>query len=128
MWDSLKRKIKEVFPLWELPDLRFDDMKNLKGTDLIVERSVLREIHRGKEGTCRSGGCGGSRGHVETGRPGSQQGQGLGRPWRSMEGPAMVSERRSRKDGPWNHHGYVFITGAMGNMLPGKRGIRRRLG
>ncbi len=35
--DSLKKMIKEVFPAVELPDLRFEDMKTVKGPDIIVD-------------------------------------------------------------------------------------------
>ncbi|MBI5249927.1 MAG: 4-oxalocrotonate decarboxylase [Desulfomonile tiedjei] len=119
--DSLKKKIKEVFPAIELPDLRFDDMKNLKGTDLIIDAVSSAKYIVGKKVPADQVDVTG--GEVTLKLDGQEINKGkasdaLGDQWKAL----LWLVNSAVQQGWVLEPGYVFITGAMGNMLPGKPG------
>jgi 2-keto-4-pentenoate hydratase len=119
--DSLKKKIKEVFPAVELPDMRFDDMKNLKGTDLVVDAVSCAKYIVGKRAPVGQVDVTGV--EVTLTLDGQKVNQGkasdaLGDQWKAL----LWLVNTAVAQGWTLEPGYVFITGAMGNMLPGKPG------
>lgn len=119
--DSLKKKVKEVFPAVELPDMRFDDMKNLKGTDIIVDAVSCAKYIVGKRVPADQVDVAGV--EVTLTLDGQKVNQGkasdaLGDQWKAL----LWLVNAAVAQGWTLEPGYVFITGAMGNMLPGKPG------
>ncbi len=119
--DSLKKKIKEVFPAIELPDLRFDDMKNLKGPDIIVDAVSCAKYIVGKRIPADQLDVSGV--EVTLKLDGQEINKGkasdtLGDQWKAL----LWLVNGAVKQGWTLEPGYIFITGAMGNMLPGKPG------
>jgi 2-keto-4-pentenoate hydratase len=119
--DSLKKKIKEVFPAVELPDMRFDDMKNLKGTDIIVDAVSCAKYIVGKRVPADQVDVTGV--EVSLKLDGQEINKGkasdaLGDQWKALLWLVNAAVAQGWALEP----GYVFITGAMGNMLPGKPG------
>lgn len=119
--DSLKKKIKEVFAAVELPDMRFADMKNLKGTDIIVDAVSCAKYIVGKrvpadqvdvtgvEVTLKLNGQEVNKGKAS---------DALGDQWKAL----LWLVNGAVAQGWTLEPGYIFITGVMGNMLPGKPG------
>jgi len=119
--DALKKKIKEVFPAVELPDLRFEDMKELKGVDLVVDAVSCAKYIIGKripadqvdvstvEAVLKLDGS-----EVNAGKASDA----LGDQWKAL----LWLINGAVQQGWVLEPGYVFITGAIGNMLPGKPG------
>lgn len=119
--DSLKKKIKEVFPAVELPDMRFDDMKNLKGTDIIVDAVSCAKYIVGKRVPADQVDVAGV--EVTLKLDGQEVNKGkasdaLGDQWKAL----LWLVNAAVVQGWTLEPGYIFITGAMGNMLPGKPG------
>jgi 2-keto-4-pentenoate hydratase len=119
--DSLKKKVKEVFAAVELPDLRFGDMKSLKATDLVVDAVSCAKYIVGKrmpadqvdvaqvEAVLKLDGQEVNKGKAS---------DALGDQWK-----ALLWLVNSAVEQGWTlEPGYIFITGAMGSMLPGKPG------
>jgi 2-keto-4-pentenoate hydratase len=118
---ALKKKIKEVFPAIELPDLRFDDMKNIKGTDIIVDAVSSAKYIVGKKIPVEKVDVSGI--EVALKLDGQEINKGkagdtLGDQWKAL----LWLVNSAVQQGWVLEPGYVFITGAMGNMLPGKPG------
>jgi 2-keto-4-pentenoate hydratase len=119
--DALKKLIKEVCPAIELPDLRFDDLKGIKGTDLIVDAVSSSKYIVGTRIPSDS---------IDVGQvtvtltvDGNVVNQGkaddvMGDQWKALLW--LVNGAISR--GYVIEPGQVLITGAMGNMIPGKPG------
>jgi 2-keto-4-pentenoate hydratase len=118
---SLKEKISHVLPAVELPDLRFADMKGLKGTDLIVDAVACAKYIVGPLFP---------RGSVDVGtvkvtltQDGNVVNQGqasdaLGDQWKAL----LWLVNGVLAQGWTIEPGQIFITGAMGNMIPAKTG------
>lgn len=119
--ESLKKKIKEVFPAVELPDLRFDDMKNLKGTDIVVDAVSSSKYIVGKRIPADKIDLSGVSVVLKLDGNEINKGQAsdaLGDQWK-----ALLWLVNSAVEQGWTlEPGYIFITGALGNMLPGKPG------
>lgn len=119
--DSLKKKIKEVFAAVELPDLRFDDMKNLKGTDLVVDAVSCSKYIVGKRMPADQADV--TQVEVVLKLDGQEVNKGkasdaLGDQWKAL----LWLVNAAVAQGWTLEPGHVFITGAMGAMLPGKPG------
>lgn len=119
--DTLRKKIKEVFPAVELPDLRFDDMKNLKGTDIVVDAVSSSKYIVGKRIPADKIDLSGVSVVLKLDGNEINKGQAsdaLGDQWK-----ALLWLVNSAVEQGWTlEPGYIFITGALGNMLPGKSG------
>jgi len=119
--EALKKMIKEVCPAVELPDLRFDDLKNLKGTDIIVDAVSSAKYIVGKPVPTISVDV--REVTVTLKRDGEVVNQGkaadaLGDQWKALLWLVNGTIARGYVIEP----GQVLITGAMGNMIPGKPG------
>jgi len=119
--DSLKKMIKEVFPAVELPDLRFADMKNLKGQDLIVDAVSCSKYIIGPRIPADKVDV--SKVEVTLKCDGAVVNQGkasdaLGDQWKAL----LWLVNGVVQQGWTIEPGQILITGAMGNMIPGKPG------
>ncbi len=119
--EALKKMIKEVCPAVELPDLRFDDMKNLKGPDIIVDAVSAAKYIVGKPIPANSIDV--SQVAVTLTRDGEVVNQGkaadvLGDQWKALLWLVNGAVARGYVIEP----GQLLITGAMGQMIPGKPG------
>jgi 2-keto-4-pentenoate hydratase len=119
--ESLKKMIKAVFPAIELPDIRFAEMKDLKGVDLIVDAVSSSKYIVGKPLPV-------DKVHVDKVQvslmmDGKVVNEGkaadvMGDQWKALLW--LVNEATAHG---WSiEPGQVLITGAMGNMIPGKPG------
>ncbi|MBI4965415.1 MAG: fumarylacetoacetate hydrolase family protein [Desulfomonile tiedjei] len=119
--ESLKKMIKEVFPAVELPDLRFADMQNLKGPDIIVDavssakyiigpRVPVDKVDASKVDVTLT--CDGT--VVNHGKAADT----LGDQWKAL----LWLVNGVVEQGWTIDPGQILITGAMGNMIPGKPG------
>ncbi len=63
---SLKKMISEVFPAVELPDIRFNQMKGIKGADIVADAIGSSQVHCREKTSGRQGGrdSSGSRAHA----------------------------------------------------------------
>ena len=118
---SLKTMIKEVFPAVELPDLRFEDMKTLKGPDVIVDAVGSAKYIVGKKMPVDKVDV--SKVEVTLKLDGQVVNQGkasdcLGDQWKA----ALWLVNAAVAKGWTIEPGQMLITGAMGNMIPGKPG------
>ena len=119
--ESLKKMIKEVFPAVELPDLRFADMKNLKGQDLIVDAVACSKYIIGPRIPADKVDV--SKVEVALTCDGAAVNQGkaadaLGDQWKAL----LWLVNGAVEQGWTIEPGQILITGAMGNMIPGKPG------
>ncbi|MCA1959628.1 MAG: hypothetical protein LDL33_02445 [Desulfomonile sp.] len=118
---ALKKMVKEVFPAVELPDLRYSDMKNLKGTDIIADGVGSSKYIVGKrmpadkvdvnqvKVTMTLDGAPFNEGKAE---------DAMGDQWKAL----LWLVNGVIEKGYTIEPGYVFITGALGKMLPAKEG------
>jgi 2-keto-4-pentenoate hydratase len=118
---SLKKMIKEVFPAVELPDLRFDDMKNIKGPDLIVDAVASAKYIIGPRLPADKVDV--AKVEVTLTCDGNVVNQGkasdaLGDQWKAL----LWLVNGVVAQGWTIEPGQILITGAMGNMIPGKPG------
>ncbi len=119
--DSLKKMIKEVFPAVELPDLRFEDMSKVKGPDIIVDAGGSAKYIVGKKVPLDKVDV--SKVEVTLKMDGNVVNQGkasdcLGDQWKAALWLVNAAVARGWVIEP----GQILITGAMGNMIPGKPG------
>ncbi len=119
--EALKKMIKDVCPAVELPDLRFDDMKNLKGADIIVDAVSSAKYIIGKAVPATSVDV--SQVTVTLTRDGEVVNQGkagdvLGDQWEALLWLVNGTVAKGYVIEP----GMLLITGAMGQMIPGKPG------
>ena len=119
--DSLKKMIKEVFPAVELPDLRFEDMSTVKGPDIIVDAVGSAKYIVGKKIPVDKVDV--SKVEVTLKMDGNVVNQGkasdcLGDQWKAALWLVNAAVTRGWVIEP----GQILITGAMGNMIPGKPG------
>jgi 2-keto-4-pentenoate hydratase len=118
---SLKTMIKEVFPAVELPDLRFEDMKTIKGPDIIVDAVGSAKYIVGKKMPVDKVDV--SKVEVTLKLDGQPVNQGkasdcLGDQWKA----ALWLVNTAVAKGWTIEPGQMLITGAMGTMIPGKPG------
>lgn len=118
---SLKKMVKEVFPAIELPDLRFADLKAVKGPDLIADGVGAAQYIVGKrmpadkvdvstiKVTLTLDGK-----EVNTGTAS----EALGDQWKAL----LWLVNGAVEQGWTLEPGYLFITGALGQMIPCKPG------
>jgi len=118
---ALKKMVKEVFPAVELPDLRYGDMKNLKGADIIADGVGSSKYIVGKrmpadkvdvnqvKVTMTLDGAPFNEGKAE---------DAMGDQWKALLWLVNGALEKGYKIEP----GQVFITGALGKMLPAKEG------
>lgn len=118
---SLKKMIKEVFPAVELPDIRFAEMKDLKGVDLIVDAVSSSKYIVGKPIPLDKVDV--DQVQVSLALDGKVVNEGkaadaMGDQWKALLWlvNGVVAQGWSIEPGQ------VLITGAMGNMIPGKTG------
>ncbi|MCX5873061.1 MAG: 4-oxalocrotonate decarboxylase [Deltaproteobacteria bacterium] len=118
---SLKKMIKEVFPAVELPDIRFAEMKDLKGIDLIVDAVSSSKYIVGKSLTMDKVDV--DQVQVSLALDGKVVNEGkaadaMGDQWKALLWlvNGVIAQGWSIEPGQ------VLITGAMGNMIPGKPG------
>lgn len=119
--DAMKKLIKEVCPAIELPDLRFEDLKALKGADLIVDAVSSAKYIVGKRIPSESIDV--SDVSVTLAMDGNVVNQGkasdaMGDQWKALLWLVNGAIARGYVIEP----GQLLITGAMGNMIPGKPG------
>jgi 2-keto-4-pentenoate hydratase len=119
--ESLKKMISEVFPAVELPDIRFADMKSIKGVDLVAEAVGSAKFIVGKKIPADQVDV--SQVQVKLTLNGEVVNQGkaadvMGDQWQALLWLINGAVARGWTIEP----GYIFITGAMGRMLPGKPG------
>lgn len=119
--ESLQKMIKEVFPAVELPDLRFADMKNLKGEDIIVDAVACSKYIIGPRIPADKVDV--SKVEVALTCDGAVVNQGkaadtLGDQWKAL----LWLVNGTVEQGWTIEPGQILITGAMGNMIPGKPG------
>lgn len=119
--EALKKMIKEVCPAVELPDLRFDDMKNLKGTDIIIDAVSSAKYIVGKPVPANSVDV--TQVTVTLVRDGEVVNKGkaadvLGDQWKAL----LWLVNGAVGQGYVIEPGQLLITGAMGQMIPGKPG------
>jgi 2-keto-4-pentenoate hydratase len=118
---SLKKMIKEVFPAVELPDLRFADLKNLKGPDLIVDAVSSAKYIVGPKIPADKVDV--SKVEVTLNHDGAVVNRGkaadaLGDQWKAL----LWLVNGVVAQGWTIEPGQILITGAMGKMIPGKPG------
>lgn len=118
---ALKKMIKEVFPAVELPDLRFADMKNLKGADIVADAVGSAKYIVGKRIPADKVDVGEVK--VTLTLDGKEVNKGaasdtLGDQWKAL----LWLVNGTLAQGYTIEPGQILITGAMGNMIPGKPG------
>jgi len=119
--DSMKKMIKEVFPAVELPDLRFADLKELKGPDLVADAVGCSKYIVGKR--IPVGQTNVDKVDVTLTCDGAVVNQGkasdvMGDQWKAV----LWLVNGVVAQGWTLEPGQIIITGAMGNMIPGKPG------
>ncbi len=118
---ALKKLIKEFFPAVELPDLRFGDMKNLKGTDIIVDAVGCAQYIVGKPMPADK--LDPNDVVVTMTLDGKEFNKGKARDALGDQWKALLWLVNGVVAQGWTiEPGQVIITGALGNMLPGKPG------
>jgi 2-keto-4-pentenoate hydratase len=118
---ALKKMIKEVFPAVELPDLRFADMKNLKGPDIIADAVSSAKYIVGPKIPADKVDV--TKVEVTLNHDGAVANQGkaadaLGDQWKAL----LWLVNGVIAQGWTIEPGQILITGALGNMIPGKPG------
>jgi 2-keto-4-pentenoate hydratase len=119
--ESLKKMVKEVFPAIELPDMRFEDMKTVTGPDIVVDAVGSAKYIVGKKIPADKVDV--SKVEVTLTLDGNVVNQGkaadcLGDQWKALLWLVNTAVSKGWTLEP----GQVFITGAMGAMIPGKPG------
>ncbi len=118
---ALKEKISHVFPAVELPDLRFADMKGIKGTDFIVDAVGSAKYIVGPFVPRQSVDVGAVKVTLTLDGAVVNQGQAsdaLGDQWKAL----LWLVNGALAQGWTIEPGQIFITGALGIMIPGKPG------
>lgn len=119
--ESLKKMVKEVFPAIELPDMRFADMKTVTGPDIVVDAVGSAKYIVGKKIPADKADV--NKVEVTLTLDGNVVNQGkaadcLGDQWKALLWLVNTAVAKGWTLEP----GQVFITGAMGAMIPGKPG------
>jgi 2-keto-4-pentenoate hydratase len=118
---SLKRSVAIVFPAIELPDVAYENMKLIKGTDLIATNVAARKVLIGKAVPVGKMDLNTVKvtlfhnGQEVTGGMGKDA---LGDQWEALKW--VVNDVLAR--GGHVKDGYIVITGSLGKMVPAKFG------
>lgn len=118
---ELQAAVKGVMPAIELPDLGFTDMKNLKGVDIIAANVSARQMIVGQERPVAGVDVNAITLSLTLNGQEVNKGKGtdaLGDQWQA----ALWLVNTMVAQGWTLEPGAVLITGALGNMLPGKPG------
>ena len=119
--DTLKKMIKGVFPAVELPDIRFAEMKDLKGEDLIVDAVASSKYIVGK--LLPPDKVEVNQVLVSLTLDGKLVNEGKAADAMGDQWKALLWLVNGVTAQGWSiEPGQVLITGAMGNMIPGKPG------
>ena len=118
---ELQECIRGVLPAIELPDLGFEDMENLKGVDIIAANVSAVEFIAGRERSFT--GLELKEISVSLTLDGEviNEGKGsdaMGDPWNSLQWTVNKTLEQGWKIEP----GQIIITGALGQVIPGKTG------
>lgn len=118
---SLKKAVKEVFPAVELPDLRFADLKGVKGVDLIADGVGAARYIVGKKMPADKVDVANIKVTLTLDGKVVNTGtapEALGDQWKAL----LWLVNGAVEQGWTLEPGYVFITGALGKMIPCKPG------
>lgn len=118
---ALKKMIKEVFPAVELPDLRYEDMKNLKGVDIIADGVASSKYIVGKRFPADKVDVNQVKVTLTLDGKPANEGKAqdaLGDQWKAL----LWLVNGVVAQGWTIEPGQVLITGALGNMIPAKEG------
>jgi len=119
--DTLKKMIKGVFPAVELPDIRFVEMKDMKGEDLIVDAVASSKYIVGK--LLPPDKVEVNQVLVSLTLDGKLVNEGKAADAMGDQWKALLWLVNGVTAQGWSiEPGQVLITGAMGNMIPGKPG------
>lgn len=119
--DSLKKAIKAVMPVIELPDLGFTDMKQLKGVDIIAANVSSRYFIPGPAQARDDFDL--NQVSVDLFLDGEVVNQGMGKDASGDQWQAALWMVNKIIDQGWTlEPGQLLITGALGKMIPGKPG------
>jgi 2-keto-4-pentenoate hydratase len=118
---ALRKMISAVFPAVELPDIRFETMKEVKAADIVAEAIGSAQYIVGKKIPADQVDVG--QVEVTLALDGAVVNQGkaadvLGNQWEAL----LWLVNGAIAEGWTIEPGQIFITGAMGKMLPGKPG------
>lgn len=120
---ELKRHIGAVLPSIELPDLNFDDLKSLKGVDLIAGNVSATQFIVGNK---KNKSLDLDSVEVVLTRNGEIVNQGKGADAMGSQWSAALWLVNTMVEQGWTiKRGNVLMTGALGNMIPGKPGRYR---
>ena len=119
--DELKQYIGTVMPAIELPDLGFADMKSLKGVDLIAANVSAVQFIRGSEVDREAFDL--NQRKVVLRHNGQIVNQGIGADAMGSQWEAALWLVNQVISQGWKvEPGHVLLTGALGQMIPGKSG------
>jgi 2-keto-4-pentenoate hydratase len=118
---ALKKMVKEVFPAIEFPDIRFADLKGLTGLDIVADAVGASKYLVGKKVAADTVDV--AQVSVTLKLDGEEVNVGkaadaLGDQWQALLWLVNTAVERGYVIEPGN----VFITGALGKMIPGKPG------
>ena len=118
---ALKKMISEVFPAVELPDIRFNNMKEIKGADIVADAIGSAQYIVGKRLPADKVDV--TQVEVALTRDGEVVNKGkaadvMGDQWNAL----LWLVNGAIAEGWTIEPGQIFITGVMGKMLPGKAG------
>lgn len=120
---DLKRHIGAVLPSIELPDLNFDDLKSLKGVDLIAGNVSATQFIVGNK---KNKSLDLDSVEVVLTRNGEVVNQGKGKDAMGSQWKTALWLVNTMVEKGWEiNRGNVLMTGALGNMIPGKPGNYR---
>ena len=119
--NTLKTLVRTIYPVIELPDLGFEDMASLVGTDIIANNVAARKYIVGQNPQVPPANLNAMQ--IDLYRDGQLilQGKGsdaLGDQWQAL----LWLVNRSLANGWILQPGQILITGALGKMLPAARG------
>lgn len=118
---SLKKVVKEVFPAVELPDLRYADLKGVKGVDLIADGVGAAQYIVGKKMPADKVDIADIK--VTLTLDGKEVNTGMAPEALGDQWKALLWLVNGAVEQGWTlEPGYVFITGALGKMIPCKPG------
>ena len=117
----LRQRIRAIIPVIELPDLGFEDMKNLKGVDIIAANVASAQFIIGDERDIK--GLDPNNIVVTLTRDGKNFNIGKGNDVLGDQWYAALWLVNTVINQGWNiEPNHIIITGALGEMIPGKTG------
>lgn len=118
---ALKKLVKEVFPAIELPDLRFDNLKNVKGVDFIADAVSSAKYIVGKPVSPDKIDV--SKVELTLAMNGKELFKGKASDVKGGQWNGLLSLVNGVVAQGWTiEPGQVFITGSLGKLLPAKPG------